>query len=267
MGTWVDTLHGLSPIGLGLAGSLIAGLGTGLGALPLFLVGRLTPRTQDVLLAFSAGIMLAATFFSLIQPGLDAAALLTPSEGLAAAVVILGVLFGAASLWLIHQYVPHEHIVMGRQGPDAPHLQRMWLLVLAITLHNLPEGLAVGVGFGGPDMANAIGLMMGIGIQNMPEGLAVAVAMSAAGYSRARAFGIALLTGLVEPVGGIIGVTAVSLAAALLPWGLAFAAGAMLFVISNEIIPETHRRGFEGSVTFALLTGFSVMLYLDQALT
>jgi ZIP family zinc transporter len=142
----------------------------------------------------------------------------------------------------------------------------MWLLVLAITLHNLPEGLAVGVGFGGPDIANAVGLMIGIGLQNMPEGLAVAVALTTIGYSRASAFGVALLTGLVEPVGGLIGVAAVSLAAALLPWGLAFAAGAMLFVISNEIIPETHRRGFEGSVTFALLGGFSLMLFLDQAL-
>lgn len=266
METWTEALAGLPPIWLGLAGSLIAGLGTGLGALPMFLVGRLTPRMQDVLLAFSAGIMLAATFFSLIQPGLEAAGLLTASQGLAAALVILGVLFGAAALWLIHRHVPHEHMVIGKEGPEAPHLQRMWLLVLAITLHNLPEGLAVGVGFGGPDMANAIGLMLGIGLQNMPEGLAVAVAMTTLGYSRAHAFGVALLTGLVEPIGGLIGVTAVSLAAVLLPWGLAFAAGAMLFVISNEIIPETHRRGFEGSVTFALLTGFSLMLFLDQAL-
>ncbi|MGD8497299.1 MAG: ZIP family metal transporter [Chromatiales bacterium] len=266
MDTLIESLSGLSPIGLGLAGSLIAGLGTGVGALPMFLIPRLTPRIQDVLLAFSAGIMLAATFFSLIQPGLDAAAVVTEHPGLAAGLVILGVLFGAAALWAIHTRVPHEHVVLGRQGPQAPQLHRMWLLVLAITLHNLPEGLAVGVGFGGPDIANAVGLMIGIGLQNMPEGLAVAVALTTIGYSRASAFGVALLTGLVEPVGGLIGVAAVSLAAALLPWGLAFAAGAMLFVISNEIIPETHRRGFEGSVTFALLGGFSLMLFLDQAL-
>lgn len=261
----IQSLSGLSPLTLGLLGSLIAGLGTGVGALPMFLLPRLGPRAEDLLLGFSAGIMLAATFFSLIQPGLDAAAsevpLLNP-----ALLVTIGVMFGAAGLWFIHNQVPHEHLLMGRQGPSDVNVGRMWLIVLAITLHNFPEGLAVGVGFGAPDLGNAISLMIGIGLQNMPEGLVVAVALMAAGHNRAQAFGLALLTGLVEPVGGLVGAAAVGLAADLLPWGLAVAAGAMLFVISNEIIPETHRRGHEASVTFALLGGFGVMMYLDYAL-
>jgi ZIP family zinc transporter len=244
---------------------LIAGLGTGVGALPMFLLPTLSPKAEDLLLGFSAGIMLAATFFSLIQPGLEAAA--AESAFMNPAVLItLGVFAGALGLWLLHNRVPHEHLLMGRQGPADVDVSGMWLIVLAITLHNFPEGLAVGVGFGTPDLGNAVGLMVGIFVQNMPEGLVVAVALLAAGYTRLRAFWLALLTGLVEPVGGLMGAAAVGLVAGLLPWGLAVAAGAMLFVISNEIIPETHRRGHEASVTFALLGGFGLMMWLDNAL-
>lgn len=265
MESLLPALGGLSPITLGLLGSLIAGLGTGVGALPLFLAPRMRPRDEDLLLGFSAGIMLAASFFSLIQPGLEIAAtgrhLLNP-----ALLMTAGVLLGAAALWLIHRCVPHEHLIMGREGPMQARLERMWLIVLAITLHNFPEGLAVGVGFGAPDLGNALGLMIGIFVQNMPEGLVVAVALAAAGYGRGRAFWLALLTGLVEPVGGLAGAAAVGMAGELLPWGLAVAAGAMLFVISNEIIPETHRRGHQSLVTFALLAGFGAMMSLDYAL-
>lgn len=265
MNALIESLAGISPLTLGLLGSLIAGLGTGLGALPMFLIPRLSSRAEDLLLGFSAGIMLAATFFSLIQPGLDAAAAEVPALN-PALLITFGVLLGALVLWLIHNYVPHEHLLMGRQGPADVNVARMWLIVLAITLHNFPEGLAVGVGFGAPDLGNAIGLMIGIFLQNMPEGLVVAIALRAAGRSRNQAFWLALLTGLVEPVGGLVGAAAVGLAAIMLPWGLALAAGAMLFVISNEIIPETHRRGHEASVTFALLGGFGLMMYLDSAL-
>ena len=265
MDSLTATLATLSPLTLGLLGSFVAGLGTGIGALPMFFAPKLSPRTQDLLLGLSAGIMLAATFFSLILPGLESGAdsggLLTPPM-----VMFGGIILGALGLWFIHGHVPHEHFVMGHDGPQAQGLQRMWLIVFAITLHNFPEGLAVGVGFGGTDLGNAISLMVGIGLQNMPEGVVVAVALLAAGYGRGAAFLLALLTGMVEPVGGLVGAAAVSLAAPLLPWGLAIAAGAMLFVISNEIIPETHRRGNQASVTFTLLAGFGLMMMLDQAL-
>lgn len=251
---------------LGLTGSLLAGLATGIGALPVFMVRTLSARIQDILLGFSAGIMLAATFFSLILPGLAIAETATGSEINAVLLITAGMLSGAVTLWLVHRYVPHEHFIMGKQGPDIGHLKRIWLFIIAITLHNFPEGMSVGVGFGGDDVGNGISLMMGIGLQNMPEGLAVAVALVSVGYPRTTAFGVAVLTGLVEPVGGLFGALTVVLASALLPLGLAFAGGAMLFVISDEIIPETHRRGFEDYATFSLMIGFVVMMFLDVTL-
>ena len=255
-----------SPVLIGTIASLVAGLATAVGALPIYVVRHVSDRVQDVMLGFAAGVMLAASFFSLILPGLGVAEAQGASRIGAVTLVTAGILLGAASLWLIHRYVPHEHFILGREGPQTERFGRIWLFVIAITLHNVPEGLAVGVGFGGGDIANGVPLAIGIGIQNMPEGLAVAVALLTLGYSKAEALGIATLTGLVEPVGGLIGAGAVSLAESLLPWGLAFAAGAMIFVISDEIIPETHRRGLENHATAGLMLGLVLMIYLDVAL-
>ena len=153
-----------------------------------------------------------------------------------------------------------------REGPPSEALQRVWLFVIAITIHNVPEGLAVGVGFGGGDVANGVTLAIGIGLQNAPEGLAVAVALLGQDYDRRRAFAIAALTGLVEPVGGLLGAGAVEVFEPLLPWALAFAAGAMLYVISHEIIPETHRSGFQNEATAGLTIGLVLMMFLDVTL-
>jgi zinc transporter, ZIP family len=251
---------------IGFGASLIAGLGTGLGALPALLVPRISPRLQDTLLGFAAGVMLAASFFSLIVPGLEAAERDYGGQLQAVAIVAAGVMLGAIALWVINEFIPHEHFILGHEGPVSPSLRRIWLFVIAITLHNFPEGLAVGVGFGTGDMDRGMVLAIGIGLQNMPEGLAVAVALIGERYRPRQAVLIALLTGLIEPVGGLLGVSAVALAEPLLPWGLAFAAGAMLFVISDEIIPETHRKGFETEGTFGLMTGFVVMMVLDVTL-
>ncbi len=254
-------------IAVGFTASLVAGLGTALGALPVFVVGALSARAEDGLLGFAAGVMLAATFFSLILPALEVAqngGIGPEGTGL---ILIGGMFLGAAILWLIHRCVPHEHFVLGREGPaGSSDLKRVWLFIIAITLHNFPEGMAVGVGFGGENIANGLALMLGIGLQNVPEGLAVAVSLVAIGYTRVASFSVALVTGLVEPAGGLLGVSAVTLAVSLLPWGLAFAAGAMLFIISDEIIPETHRRGFEDTATFSLMIGFAVMMFLDITL-
>jgi ZIP family zinc transporter len=250
----------------GFVGSLIAGLGTAAGAAGVFAIKRLSVKLEDGLLSFSAGIMLAASFFSLLLPAIQYGEAQYESGNLAVVIVMFGFLCGAVAVYLIHKHVPHEHFQAGREGPDAKALSRIWLFVIAITLHNFPEGMAVGVGFAGGDTANGTALATGIGIQNILEGLAVSVSLIMVGYTRLVAFFVGSLTGLVEPLGGLLGALAVSIAASLVPWALSFAAGAMLFIISDEIIPETHRRGFENLATFSLLIGFACMMYLDAAL-
>jgi ZIP family zinc transporter len=240
-------------IWFGLAASLLAGLATGAGALPVLFTKRISDKLLDVMLGFSAGVMLAATAFSLIVPAID---LSGPF------VVVFGVILGALVLHLIDRFVPHFHPALGAEGPPS-RLSKVWLFVLAITIHNFPEGLAVGVSFGGGDVAAGLVIAMAIGVQNMPEGLAVALPLVREGYSRRKSLVYGTLTGLVEPLGGLLGVALVSIFQPVLPWGLAFAAGAMLFVVSDEVIPESHKKGFEREATFGLIAGFVVMMLLD----
>jgi ZIP family zinc transporter len=198
--------------------------------------------------------MLAASVFSLILPAIELSGIW---------ITLIGVALGAGFLDLLDRFTPHLHFMIGPEGPSSS-LRRIWLFIIAITLHNFPEGLAVGVSFGSGNLSAAVALAIGIGLQNMPEGLAVALPLIREGYSRGRALGYATLTGLVEPLGGIIGASIVSLARGIMPLGLAFAAGAMIFVISDEIIPETHRRGHERLATFGLVIGFLLMMLLDN---
>ena len=178
-----------------------------------------------------------------------------------------GVAMGAGFVAVLNSALPHQHFETGREGgPRAAKLAKIWLFIIAITIHNLPEGLAVGVGFGGEEVSNGVTLAIGIGLQNAPEGLAVAVALLSNGYGRGTSFLIALATGLVEPVGGAIGVLAATASEIALPWALTFAAGAMLYVISHEIIPETHTRGNQNSATTGLLFGLILMMILDVTL-
>ena len=256
----------MSVVWMGFLASLAAGLLTGVGALGVFAIREMSARIEDGLLSFAAGIMLAAAFFSLLLPSIEYGEALFGSKNLAVIVAITGILGGAIALFLLNRHLPHEHFFSGHEGPDTKTLSRIWMFVIAITLHNFPEGMAVGVGFAGGDVGNGTALATGIGIQNIPEGLAVAVALITVGYARMRAFLVAFLTGLAEPVGGLFGSVAVSFAGPLMPWALAFSAGAMLFIISDEIIPETHRRGFENLATFSLLIGFACMMYLDSTL-
>lgn len=253
-------------IWIGFVASLLAGLGTGVGALAVFAIKELSARLEDGLLSLAAGIMLAASFFSLLLPGIGHAEAQTGNKALAVAIVGAGLLIGALALYSIHRYVPHEHFFAGREGPNTTLLSRIWLFVIAITLHNFPEGMAVGVGFADGDLANGTSLATGIGLQNIPEGLAVAASLLVVGYTRRQAFAVAFLTGLVEPLGGLFGSALVSLAQPLMPWTLGFAAGAMLFVISDEVIPETHRGDYENLATFSLLVGFVIMMFLDATL-
>lgn len=250
----------------GLLASLGAGLMTGVGALPVLFGREISRRTNDMMLGFAAGVMISASFFSLILPGIDQGEAIFGSTVTAALMAAAGIAFGAATVAGINRWVPHEHFVSGPEGADPGALSKLWLFILAITIHNFPEGMAVGVGFGGGDVTNGMSLATGIGLQNAPEGLAVAVALRGQGYGRLRSVWYATLTGLVEPIGGLIGVAAVSVSVYVLPVGLTFAAGAMLFIISHEIIPETHRHGHQNRATTGLLVGLILMMFLDVTL-
>jgi ZIP family zinc transporter len=252
---------------MGAAGSLAAGLMTAVGALPVLFIRSVKARTEDMLLGFGAGVMLAASCFSLILPGMDAAVAQTGSKGIAAVLVALGVAAGGLFLTLCERVFPHQHFIKGHEGLESKKVRGIWLFVIAIALHNFPEGLAVGVGFGGGDVANGIAVATGIGLQNAPEGLVVALALLALRYSRAQAWLIALATGLIEPVGGLLGAGIISITETILPAAMGFAAGAMLFVVSHEIIPESHRQGHETPATLGVLLGFVVMMVLDTALS
>ncbi len=255
-----------SPLLLGFLASLCAGSMTAVGALPILRGSTPSSAARDLALGFAAGVMLAAAFFSLIIPALAHGDLLYGHRYASALVVCCALLIGMAVIASLNEVLPHEHFRTGHEGPLSPTLRKVWLFVIAITIHNVPEGLAVGVGVGEEGLASGLPLAIGIGVQNIPEGLAVAVALRGEGYSSRKAWVIAALTGLVEPVGGVIGAGIVSFSSQLLPWGLAFAAGAMLYVISHEIIPETHRNGNQNRATLGLALGLVVMLFLDVTL-
>jgi ZIP family zinc transporter len=248
---------------MGVLASMLAGLATGVGALPALVFKSVPDKVLNTMLGGAAGVMLAATSFSLIVPGIEYGDQQWPGYGVY--IVVFGMLAGAVFLDRVDKWLPHEHFVMGPEGPSSK-LKRIWLFIIAITIHNFPEGLAVGVGFGAGDVGAGTSLAIGIGLQNMPEGLAVALPLLGLGYSRWRAIGIATLTGLVEPVGGLLGVVAVTVFHPVLPFALAFAAGAMLFVISDEIIPETHSKGKSRLATFGVMVGFVIMMALDNLL-
>lgn len=247
-------------------GGMVAALATALGTLPVMLSQRISERTQDTMFGFGAGVMLAACSFSLIIPGIHASRAAGAGAWEAGGTMGAAILLGALVLLLMERLLPHEHFIKGVEGQTSRTLRRTWLFVFAIALHNLPEGLAIGVGYASGDTMRAGALATGIAIQDVPEGLVVAVALLAAGYKRWLAVGLGMASGLVEPIGAVIGAAVVSYSVSLLPWGLGFAAGAMLFVISHEIIPESHRKGHEAWATGGLMLGFVIMMVLDTAL-
>ncbi|QNP48446.1 ZIP family metal transporter [Diaphorobacter aerolatus] len=251
-----------------LIGGGIAALATALGTLPVLLAQRPSERVQDTLFGFGAGVMLAACAFSLVMPALEAAraSAFGSNPWGAGGIVGSAILLGGLALLALDRLLPHEHFIKGREGASGQQLRRTWLFVIAIVLHNLPEGLAIGVGYAGNEGMRANALAIGIAIQDVPEGFVVAAALLAVGYARGLSVAIGMLSGLVEPLGAVIGAGAISHSITLLPWGLGFAAGAMLFVISHEIIPESHRKGHEAFATAGLMAGFVMMMVLDTAL-
>lgn len=256
----------MSAVRTALLASVIAGGFTGVGALPAVFTTHVSRRLQAALLGFGAGVMLSATAFSLIVPAVATATPMTGTGAGAAFVVAVGIMAGGVFILLAHRYSPHEHFIKGPEGKPGRRLSRIWLFIIAIIIHNFPEGLAVGVAFGLESVSDATALTIGISLQNMPEGLVVALALVSEHYSKPRAIGIALLTGLTQPLGALVGSAAISFSQALLPWGLAFAAGAMLYVISNEVIPESHSHGHERASTMGLMVGFVLMMFLEAAI-
>lgn len=250
-------------IAIGSLSSILAGLATGLGAVPVLFYRHITHRTLNTMLGGAAGVMLAATAFSLIVPGIQYGNQVWPGWGVY--VVAVGIMAGAGFLVLADQWLPYEKYL--EKGETFDSLRKVWLFIAAITLHNLPEGGAVGVSFGAGDWHNGVALAMAIALQNIPEGLAVALPLVALGYRREQAVLIATLTGLIEPVGGIVGVIMAKAFMPIMPIGMAFAAGAMLFVISDDIIPETQSKGKARYATFAVMFGFIVMMILDNLVT
>jgi zinc transporter, ZIP family len=256
----------LSPVMAGALGSLAAGMATALGALPLLFMKPPSEERQGVMLGFAAGVMLAASFFSLIIPGVDV--LREGGMNAAGSAGVMGgaVLLGATAVGLLNRFVTVDHMVIGRADIPQDRVRRIWLFVLAITFHNFPEGMAVGVSFGGGDMKAGAATAFGIGVQNMPEGLAVAASFASLGYGRWVSFLGGMASGLVEPVGGLFGVSVVSALPALLPWGLGLAAGAMIYVVTAEIIPQTQENRRSERAIVGLMVGLVAMMFLDIAL-
>ena len=248
---------------IGFLASILAGLATGLGALPTLFFKSISKNLFNSMLGAAAGIMLAATAFSLLVPGIAYGNLIWPGKGIY--VVSAGMLIGALFLHYADRQLPHVHFD-SISDIHLSSLKKVWLFIIAITIHNFPEGMSVGVSFGSGEMKNGVVLAIAIALQNIPEGLAVALPLLGLGYNKWRAVGIATLTGLVEPIGGLLGITMVTLFQPVLPIAMGFAAGAMLFVISEEIIPETHSNGHSRFATFALMIGFIIMMILDNML-
>lgn len=269
---WQVALQWESP---GLRRALRDGLmcagATTLGAMVVLVVRRLPQRLSDAMLGFGAGVMLAATAFSLLLPALNAAGEQVEGGVASGLVVSLGVCMGVAGMLLLDRLIPHAHL--DPEGHTTRRLQglRNWLppkvalFVLAILLHNIPEGMAVGVA-ASSGMPGAEKFSIAIALQDAPEGMVVALALFGAGVSRLRAAFLGMLSGLVEPMAGLPAALAINASTALLPWGLAFAGGAMLFAVSHEVIPESHRNGHETSATIGLVLGFCLMMVMDTGL-
>lgn len=240
---------------LGVGGATVFGAAIG------FTFKKISHAFSDIVFSFAAGVMLAAAVIGLILPSLEYGGRLPLT------VTITGVFCGALCLNLMDRLVPHLHRLAGAEPEQHPagteQLDKVLLFVMAIAIHNLPEGIAAGVGFGSDNIGNAITVAVGIALQNIPEGMIIVSPLIMAGVSKKRTFLIAAFTGMIEIIGTLIGFTAVTMATAILPFALAFAGGTMIYVVSDEMIPETHSHGYERMATYSLIFGFITMLVMD----
>ncbi len=268
----IDWLEKFSPVTQALIATLFTWLVTALGAAVVFFFKTINRKVLDGMLGFAAGIMIAASFWSLLSPAIE----MTENAGKTSWVpAVVGFLAGGLFLWIFNKILPHLHL--GYKMSEAEGIKTKWqksvLLVLAITLHNIPEGLAVGVAFGAVasglpsvTIAGAVVLAIGIGIQNFPEGAAVSVPLRREGLSRFKSFWYGQLSGIVEPIAGVIGAVAVMSMTTFLPYALSFAAGAMIYVVVEELIPESQLNRNNDISTIGAMTGFALMMFLDVAL-
>lgn len=269
----IEFFAGLSPVNQALIGTLFTWGMTALGAALVFTTKKVNQKFLDGMLGFAGGVMIAASFWSLLSPALEMAEGKSLPAWFPAAI---GFVLGAVFLALVNKVLPHLHPnfqMKDAEGINPERLRRSTLLVFAITLHNIPEGLAVGVAFGAvaagypeASLAGAVALALGIGIQNFPEGTAVSMPLRREGMSRAKSFFYGQFSGMVEPISAVIGVLAVTLMEPLLPYALSFAAGAMIFVVAEEVIPSSHENGHKDFASMSLILGFTVMMILDVAL-
>ena len=266
MAAFTEWLKTLAPVNQALVGTLFTWLMTALGAAEKNLTRQPSRKFQDGMLGFAAGVMIAASFWSLLAPAIE-------MSGVSWVPAVVGFLVGGVFLRLVDIALPHLHVYAEDPEGRRSHWKRSILLVTAITLHNIPEGLAVGVAFGAAaigestySVAGAIALTIGIGIQNLPEGLAVAMPLQRSGLTRWKGFMYGQFSGMVEPLAGVLGAVAVIYAQPILPYTLAFAAGAMIFVVVEDAIPEAQRSGNNDIATLGAMVGFALMMTLDVAL-
>ena len=268
----MQALAELHPVWQAFLATMFTWFMTSAGAVPVFFTKEVNPKVMDGLLGMAAGVMIAASFWSLLAPAI------TLSEDMGYpgwGPPLVGFLAGGAALWGIDKLLPHLHpgLAMSEAEGVSTSWRRSTLLVLAITMHNFPEGLAVGVAFGaaaaeipGASVAGAGTLALGIGLQNLPEGTAVAMPLRREGLSRFRCFMYGQLSGMVEPIAGVLGASVVIVMRPFLPYALAFAAGAMIYVVAEELIPEAQRRGDTDIPTIGVMVGFAIMMFLDVSL-
>jgi ZIP family zinc transporter len=264
-------LDGATNLRAALIGGGTAAAATALGTIPVLLSQNFSKRTYDCFLGFGAGVMLGATSFSLVIPALAAAKAAGAGNWSASLSVGAGILMGAGLLLVLDRLITTDGILKPNEASSAHTLskisiKRAWLFVWAVSLHNMPEGLAIGVAYAGVDLGKANSLATGISIQDVPEGLVVALALRTVGYGRGVSTLLGVASGLIEPVAAVLGVALIGISAGLLPFALAAAAGAMLFVIANDVVPESHQNGHGTWASVALIFGFILMTVLDTAL-
>ena len=267
-------MQSIHPLMLAFLAGLFTWAMTALGSATILIRKNLSQRLMDVALGFSAGVMLAASYWSLLAPAVEiaretsAVPWLAPSLGFAA---------GGIGLWALDKVMPHAHLILSDRSAAPEGVRTSWdrstLLMLAVTLHHIPEGIALGVAAGaaasgapGTSVGAALALALGLGVQNFPEGLAVSALLRREGRSRARAAYLGAMTGSVEPIAAVLGAALVGLSMMLLPWGLAFAAGAMVFIVIEELVPECQQCGNADAAVLAAIIGFTLMTILDIAL-